>query len=98
MFKKADDTVIQDRQKWFWRRTTLQLTLASLIGILWLTNTNPTDSWPEFAYKAALIAAITILVIMYFAMVNDAAKLQGVISTVGKAVGEAREKDSEPEK
>lgn len=97
-FKQADDQIIRDRQQWFWRRLTLQLTLTSIILIL----ANSIFSIPPEAYTfkhlylhLGLCAAAVFLVTIYFAAVNDAAKISKFVGAVGNAIGDAKGNDSD---
>jgi len=97
---KVPDDIMRDRQKWFWRRTTLQ----SVIGLLSfalihsaMTTAGLQNDWPTVATQALLTGAIVWLVTIYFGSVNDANKLSKLVGSVGKAIGDAREKDEKEE-
>lgn len=95
---KATDKVLADRQKWFWRRTTLQTVLLALVVALLhssFTTASLQNDWPTVATQALLTGAIVWLVSMYFAMVDNANKLNAMIKTTGQAIKDAREKDEE---
>lgn len=98
MFKQEQlsEEVKKERKAWFWRRITLQFTLTSfqlmLAYSVWVTSTLKND-WTTLSLQLGLIAASVWLVTIYFAAVNDAAKIAHVVKAVGEAVGDAREAD-----
>jgi hypothetical protein len=88
-----DPNIIKDRQQWFWRRITLQTTLLVLLGILTYkagVQSMLKENWVDVTIIGFLLSAIIWLNTIYFAMVNDAAKISSVINTLGGAIGEAR--------
>lgn len=88
-----DEDILKSRQAWFWRRTTLQAALASLIVFLGyeVFTTAALDlAWTDVAVIGILVAAIAWLVTMYFAMVDSAEKVTTVVTAVGDAVDKAR--------
>ena len=90
---EVDTNVIKDRQQWFWRRVTLQATLFVLLAILSYKagiHAVQDEDWADVTIIGFLLAAINWLVTIYFAMVNDAAKISNVVNTLGGAIGEAR--------
>lgn len=93
MFKVAHDEVIKSRQQWFWRRITLQFSLLVLLAILSFKagySAVLDQNWPDVTIIGLLLAAIVWLITIYFAAVNDAAKIGSLVSTLGGAIGEAR--------
>lgn len=90
---RLDDDTLKSRQAWFWRRTTLQATLASLVLALFysvVTTAGLVNDWPTVVLQCALIAAVAWLVTMYFAMVDNAEKLASAARAIGDGVGAAR--------
>ena len=93
MFKAADDEIIKSRQQWFWRRITLQFSLFVLLAILSFKagySAVLDQNWPDVTIIGLLLAAIVWLITIYFAAVNDAAKISNLVTTLGGAIGEAR--------
>ncbi len=91
--------VMQGRHAWFWRRITLQAVLTSLNAMLaysvYITSALKND-WTTFWLQLSLISAIVWLITIYFAAVNDAAKITKVIGSIGAAVGDARDGQPTP--
>lgn len=90
---RLDDDTLKARQAWFWRRTTLQITLAALtliLGYSVVVTAGLELSWKDVAVQCALTAGIVWLVTMYFAMVDSADKLSAAARAIGDGVGAAR--------
>jgi ABC-type sugar transport system substrate-binding protein len=89
----AED-IMKSRQAWFWRRTTLQVTLLALALVLaasmFITASRAGD-WPTTVVQVAIVSAMAWLVTMYFAMVDNAAKVGELVKQIGDAVDKARE-------
>lgn len=94
------EDVLKERQSWFWRRITLQTTLFSLLAMLGYITIKTAllkQDWTGVSIVCALLVAIVWLVTIYFAAVNDAAKISSVVGSLGKAIGDARENDKKDE-
>lgn len=90
---EVSEDIMKSRQSWFWRRVTLQATLAALVVFLGFEvyiTAGRVLAWTDVAIIITLVSAITFLLSMYFAMVDNATKLSGVVSAIGDAVGDAR--------
>lgn len=90
----ANEEVMKNRQAWFWRRTTLQITLLALALVLaasmFITASRAGD-WPTTVVQVTIVAAMAWLVTMYFAMVDNAAKVGDLVKQIGEAVDKARD-------
>lgn len=89
----VDTEIMKSRQAWFWRRTTLQLTLVALVAMLFFSIAKTAaleNDWPTVVVQCSLIAAVAWLVTMYFAMVDNADKLASAARAIGDGVGAAR--------
>lgn len=90
---EINEEILRNRQTWFWRRVTLQATLAVMLVILVKSvavTSGLANDWPTASVQLGLLAAIAWLITMYFAMVDSADKAGKVIEEVGDAVGHAR--------
>ena len=80
---KVPTEVMTSRQTWFWRRTTLQLTLVffglSLMFSM-LHTAFATNDWPTAVVQIAHLVAMAWLVTMYFAMVDSAAEVKAILN------------------
>jgi hypothetical protein len=88
-----DEDIAKSRQAWFWRRTTLQVTLGVILLMLTYTvcvNAPLEVDWTDVAIIAILTSAAVFLVSMYFAMVDNATKLAATVTAIGDAVDKAR--------
>jgi LPS O-antigen subunit length determinant protein (WzzB/FepE family) len=93
MGDELTDEVKVARQTWFWRRTTLQVTLFFLAVALVLTlllSGMRSGDWPTAAIQVAIVAAIAWLNTMYFAMVDNADKVANVIREAVDAIDASR--------
>lgn len=88
------DDIVKSRQSWFWRRTTLQLTLIAfwiLLGVSVVLGGAQTGNWPTAVVQLGLMGGMTWLVTLYFAMVDSADKVTRLITETGKAIAEAKD-------
>lgn len=91
---KLSPEVLQSRQMWFWRRITLQSVvtfLCTVLGYTVIVTADLQNDWPTVATQIGLLTAIVWLVTIYFAAVNDADKIASVVTSIGAAVGDARD-------
>ena len=88
----------RERQIWFWRRVTLQtsvLAFQAMLAYSVIITASLKNDWSTLSLQLGLIAAIVFLTTIYFASVNDSAKIDRFVGSLGKAIGDARDKDED---
>lgn len=91
---KTPEDILVSRKSWFWRRTTLQVILAWFGIILSVTvgiTAMRTGDWPTAAVQIALIAGMAWLVTMYFAQVNNADRIKGLVESATEGLARAKD-------
>ena len=86
--------VMEARQAWFWRRTTLQVVLAAMVFMLLFMvdgSIGRVMEWPYAVVELGFVGAICWLITMYFASVDSADKVAHVIAEAIEAVNEAQQ-------
>lgn len=86
--------VLAARQKWFWRRTTLQVTLAVFAALLFsnfITHAGTELNWPAAFVQVSMVAAMAWLITMYFAMVDSADKIGALADKATALVGQIKD-------
>jgi len=90
----TEEDIILSRRSWFWRRITLQVVLGWLgviLSVMVGITAMRTGDWPTAAVQIALIAGMAWLVTMYFAQVNNADRIKGLVESATEGLARAKD-------